>query len=784
MVVINKLLILLLVLFGLHSVKCHVTMPKLLRECYTSNIQIPLSLHVLIDIIRKVEKHTYTTFDMKTLSASLLRRFKFDGVEYHDVLESDGVFPYSATGSQRIKNKLIEEVVPGNAELFPISLLTKAEQCALHFAISNTVAEHKLPYSGRACQQVEQTEKLTGRTMGGGTWDCPREQGVILTSYGTVSLGVVIETIAAALQRQTVAVNELIAVLKDANTTITQDMDYNEDEVDFIMPKELMLTGRSMWFRSLLSSSKKLDNIWLTSIAGELAEMVIYQGPLLGADMALGAAGFWNNTMRPIIYYLIGSIKHFDATRAELMAGVDALVIASNLETWIQDFYSLRLSQILDMYYSDRGVTFNANIKACERKNNFLHAVPNTILNEQTYAIAQLLAYRKSIAYISPTALQRLVKYAVEKFSFYAQRHLLADLPCYKHSHKPRVEALIVFDGAWSKEYTTDFLAVLIQDLDVSMYGSKMGIIDGTTGNWVLNTTNSPSFGLEAIQRFSNISWPTQFNYTKSLETILTYLNGVWQEKRNDHVIGNLGQVVILLIPLAYMSNKEKQSAMSLLQELKRQHPDVHFLYYTSRYNSQLFHSFVTTDEDYLIDTSNIDGIIKYLRTIPRVLRPIIYMTKNESRDNIPEFEDYVSPSESITYRLHPHWRKNIKKLVITINSFGYGTINICTWNQFKFNGAKIGIYCTELSGHKVISLTDPYKCMDDTICPNTYYSIHNVTSLYKCAEIDCKTPDQVRFIIRTETIYYNNSQSRRNVTNTEYLFLLVLQFILAKFMS
>lgn len=59
------------------------------------------------------------------------------------------------------------------------------------------------------------------------------------------------------------------------------------------------------------------------------------------------------------------------------------LIIASNLQTWIQDFYSFRLSQILDMYYSYEGIAFNPNVIACDRARNFIHAVSRTILNEQ-----------------------------------------------------------------------------------------------------------------------------------------------------------------------------------------------------------------------------------------------------------------------------------------------------------------------------------------------------------------------------------------------------------------
>lgn len=55
----------------------------------------------------------------------------------------------------------------------------------------------------------------------------------------------------------------------------------------------------------------------------------------------------------------------------------------------MDDFYSLRLSQVLDMYYSNEGITlFNENIKVCDRKKMFSHIVPKTLLDEQVLYIS------------------------------------------------------------------------------------------------------------------------------------------------------------------------------------------------------------------------------------------------------------------------------------------------------------------------------------------------------------------------------------------------------------
>ncbi|XP_076757832.1 uncharacterized protein LOC143427508 [Xylocopa sonorina] len=756
---VNKVILLIIYCVQLQLVWSQRTIPESLRECYRDdamlNSQLPMKLRILMDIIQKLEKYTYSKIDMKTMSSLILQRFKFDGIEYQkNVQATDGILPFSATGTQRIKQKLIEELVPRSLETLPVEILSRAERCMLHRAISNTILTSDNEIQDKPCSQITKTENVTDKIISTNKWDCPQQQGVILTPYGTIAPGAIIGAIAASLQHQIVTVNQLAASPEIppsvhnfslyVNSTNSNNSNYNEEEIEFVLPRSQMIYETSMQYNALMTSTAAVDNIWLTTVAGDLAEMVVYQGPLLGNNMTLGATGFWENTLRPIIYYLRDSQEKFDATRAELIGGIDGMIIASYLQTWIQDFSSLRLSQILGMYYSYEGVTFNTNVKACARAQTFLSAIPKTILNEQTYTIAQLLAYRKSIAYISPETMQQMVNIATDKFYTFANSRLSPALPCYE-VNEPQVEALVVFDG--SIGYTTHFLEILTQDLDVSMYGSKMGIIHGTSGEWLLNVTNSPSLVFQTLNNFTNTSWPTQLNYIRVLETVFAYLNQSWEINQKHHVIGNLGQVVILLTPSGYLSKTEVEPIIKMLRQIKYHHPDVYFIYYVSWYNRELFKSLILSNEDLIIKNSNIKAISQYVSKIPRVLRPALPLGPNSSVS--PQLENYITPSKSITYRIHSQWKQNMKKTEVTIHTFGYGAMQACLWIEFKSN-KKEDLYCTELAGYKETKLTNNFKCTGASSCPNVYLRIKNVTSLYKCAEIDCKTPDQVRFIIRT----------------------------------
>ncbi|EFN72998.1 hypothetical protein EAG_11290 [Camponotus floridanus] len=508
--------------------------------------------------------------DMRTISSSLMHRFKFDGIKhYKDVQAKSGIFPFGF-GRQSIKYKLIKEMVPGKPQLFPFDTLTTIEQCTLHQAISNTIMKENLLDTSILCQEIGQ--KLTDRRLFNNDLECPEEYGIVLTSHGTIAPGAIIAAIAASLQHQDVELNQIINTITPERSTT--DSTNNLEEVDFIIPRNEMIHNKSMSYLFLLNSTIKLDNIWLATIAGELAEMVVYQGPILNSNMELGATGFWNNIMRPNVYYLNNKNSYFEATRAEIVSDIDGLIITNKLQTWMNDFNSLRLSQIIDMYYSDEDITlFNENIKVCDRKKAFSYAMPKTILNEQTYAASYLLANHYGIMFKSPEALKQLVDYAVTKFYTYANEHFLTESFCRNSKRYPQVEALIVFDGSWTKEYTMNFIATLIDDLDISMYGSKMGILDATSGQWLLNVTNSPSLAYHAVFNFTKISWPTHLNFDTVLNAVFNYLNETWQTKWQQHTIGNLGQVILILAPSTQNSEMEQQIIFELLREIKHFYP-------------------------------------------------------------------------------------------------------------------------------------------------------------------------------------------------------------------
>lgn len=105
--------------------------------------------------------------------------------------------------------------------------------------------------------------------------------------YGTFTPGTVIASIAAGLQPQHVPINQIVShefkkiEKKNFRTMRTR---YGEHE-----------------FQTLLRSLKQLDNTYSASLAGDLAEICVYQGPYMGTNTTIGVTGYWNDTFLPRI---------------------------------------------------------------------------------------------------------------------------------------------------------------------------------------------------------------------------------------------------------------------------------------------------------------------------------------------------------------------------------------------------------------------------------------------------------------------------------------------------
>jgi hypothetical protein len=223
---------------------------------------------------------------------------------------------------------------------------------------------------------------------------CPVENGVLHSPWGSIAAGTALAGIAAGLAPQTVTVRELIADDHMGNYKLARQT-----------------TGTTV------------DNRYAATLSGDIAEAVLRQVP---NTIQVGAAGAWNNTAVPHWYFL-SQRDRLEHTDAEIRAGLDGLLLALRIQDWHNTVSTLRLSQVLDMYYSQRGMfgssavssNDDTSIRACNRRNMF-STIEMATLRQQSVAFTTVLdGEMTSQVTLSPNSTQRIATQATDAVQTY-----------------------------------------------------------------------------------------------------------------------------------------------------------------------------------------------------------------------------------------------------------------------------------------------------------------------------------------------------------------------------
>lgn len=189
-----------------------------------------------------------------------------------------------------------------------------------------------------------------------------------------------------------------------------------------VATRELLLLTRTYNTRQNGRQQIQLnvDNRFAATLTGDLSEVALLQGPLT-RQISVGASGAWNSTTIPHWYFL-SQREHLEMTDAEIRGGIDGLILALNIAEWRRQTSQLRLSQLLDMYYSQRGV-LSSNVKACNRRELFAKTIQPNQLQAQTIAFSTVLdreiqllvtMNNDAIRQFSTAAVETLVSYVGE----------------------------------------------------------------------------------------------------------------------------------------------------------------------------------------------------------------------------------------------------------------------------------------------------------------------------------------------------------------------------------
>lgn len=115
----------------------------------------------------------------------------------------------------------------------------------------------------------------------------------------------------------------------------------------------------------LISSLNSVDNTFASGLVGDLAEVVLFQGPQ--GNFTIGFEGIWNDTQLPRMFHLNGNQRgNWHLTDSEIFSGIDGMFVSQQVSAWTSRIRRLRLSQVLEMFYLHQGIsipTIESNLR-------------------------------------------------------------------------------------------------------------------------------------------------------------------------------------------------------------------------------------------------------------------------------------------------------------------------------------------------------------------------------------------------------------------------------------
>uniref|UniRef100_A0A0A1XL35 N-acetylmuramoyl-L-alanine amidase n=1 Tax=Zeugodacus cucurbitae TaxID=28588 RepID=A0A0A1XL35_ZEUCU len=781
--------------------------PPSLAECYNTSYfmnrqnRLPATIETLISLIEKVENTPNYNHDMRTLAVALLQRFRQDGIQRaYGVAESPGVIPYSPTGFQFPKFRiLLSRLIPGNAFTFPNSTLTREERCSLHFMLSSSLDLRVRGDEGQVCNRlsqyraqrlrrsvnrernggmigdVEMLESLnakaqkqgfnkkgaynafdndwgwtnTGNSNNNQISQCPVENGVIWTPWGTVSAGTLLAGVATGLQQQSVQLRTLLA-----------------------------LSSRNNGYTNLpQTATVNVDNRWAATLAGDLAEVALVQVPFTSTDTAsVGANGAWNSTVMPEWYFLTQR-QNFEMTDAEIRGGLDGLIIAMNIVSWRNQASNMKLSQLLRMYYSTNGV-LNSGIMACNRKSNFNQYASGTAMLGQTSAFAQVLDREMQLGVtLQPANIAQFSQSAVAALQNYVPNSL-NDVTCSVSSSAngvsnaitPMTNIYVFLDTTWQYSNIVDYLNYILQRINVNPYASSVTLLAANDGSVIVNTTN---YLFDVYQNW-NVTLQSQFNTGFNLPNVLKAVQNLSQaymiaEQTNSSVGGR--SLIALMMPYStvQVSASDSSYATTQLQYIYEQIPDLHFIYYTSGQINRFAPYVRDPSQDlFTLNTGNTASsssapVVSRINQIPRrLINPRCGSTWSTPSWGTDQLAQYLSPNGTNFYRMMPNYFFGAgSNRNVAIQSTSGVQFIICTSrtvplptqsNATNYNGASSDINCATIGNgfsYDLSNACNGYSYINQ--CPPLYLSVQapaTIQSTVSCNDNACQTPNQARYVV------------------------------------
>lgn len=139
------------------------------------------------------------------------------------------------------------------------------------------------------------------------------------------------------------------------------------------------------------------------------------------------------------------------------------------------------------------------------------------------------------------------------------------------------------------------------------------------------------------------------------------------------------------------------------------------------------------------------------------------------------EFEEYLSPSEEIRYRISSFYLIGSDEVRVKFQGVGYGDVTVCLAREQDMSSKE----CKSLQDMENVwfNITRPCDTQNVVVgCRSVYFTLQVDTTYIKCSESDCRFPDDVRILVRPEGL--RCERSGVNIIKAKLSLIILLAFV------
>jgi len=649
--------------------------------CYQDldpSTNMPRTLDNLLGLVNKFENTTTEYNPINEMAEMLINEYRQDGYIY---LKGG----YTRAQGDKSKNIFVVDIITRPSYLMPEGTYDEREQCGLHMLLSHSIDHYpfagvtdlwdgtidragrerrQLMFDGEEEAPVEEAAAPAARSASGQLGyqhvqnelaEYPLENGVMETAYGPVAAGTLLTGL----------------------ITLGDDPVYNIGQLEGINNDDVPVEVRNLPIRTLYAST----------LSGDMGEMALdamtEKDPLTAR---VGPPGRYHNcTACAKQFSLQEQTRRATLTRAELYAGLDALILHQGFELMASEYKNkLTLSELLKFYYSEKGLPGLPEYRACNRMALYQQLDAEEIYN-------QALNYMYAFTYQNPLnvhfydiviangdqlpkvdahyrqyldQVKSVVEDYINRYSYDEEGYATCEGPSSGSStlaastyEAPPGETVADVVFVYAEQQPTDsrarnqrqMIADVARRLRYDAQETAIGVMGSPSGQWIEPVANITNIGDWACNFTADYSEGGQGgSNSEMLENVFQALIAHYAEKKvnvslNEHASSGRSQVVVWQVPdNPSMDDTNNET----VQYFRYNFPEVRIIFVGNNQRQYRDNGLLIFEDDFVETTNKLldqvtSEVLKKVHSSPR---PFIY-PRCGSNDLLEENENYKEES-------------------------------------------------------------------------------------------------------------------------------------------